>query len=56
MRAFARMNGYVMADAMLFEIAANKNVSNGECVVRFVVLRPMDKVFGGKDDLKSSNK
>jgi len=30
MRAFARMKGYVMVEAILFETAANKNVSSGE--------------------------
>jgi hypothetical protein len=29
-RAFARMNGYVIVDAILFEMAAKRNVSRDE--------------------------
>ena len=32
MRAFARMKGYVIVDAILFDNAPKRNVSNGACV------------------------
>ena len=56
MRAFARMKGYVIVEAILFEMAAKRNVSRGEC--DFVDLGEVlnESVFGGKVDLNSSNK
>lgn len=36
MRALARMNGYVIVEAILFATAANKNVSSDVCALFLV--------------------
>jgi hypothetical protein len=54
MRAFARMKGYVIVDAILFDTAANRNVSRDECVL--AGLFPIERVFGGNVVLNSSNR
>jgi hypothetical protein len=53
MRVLARIKGYVSVDAILFETAANKNVSNDECSFARC---PIESDFGGNLVLKSSNK
>ena len=55
-RAFARMKGYVIVEAILFDTAANRNVSREECVFDFVGAFLNDNVLGAKLDLNSSNK
>lgn len=57
MRAFARMKGYVIVDAILFDTAANKKVSREECVLDFVLgeLR-RESELGGNVDLNNSKR
>jgi hypothetical protein len=55
-RAFARMKGYVMVDAILFEIAAKRNVSNDECVLDVAGECRIESEPGGNVDLNSSNR
>jgi hypothetical protein len=49
------MKGYVTVEAILFETAANKNVSNEECVFLGLVF-PIASEFGGNFDLNNSNR
>lgn len=55
-RAFARMKGYVIVEAILFDIAAKRNVSKEECILDLVGEFRKEREFGGKVDLNSSNK
>lgn len=56
MRAFARMKGYVIVDAILFEMAAKRKVSREECDLDFVGKFEKERELGGNVSLNSSNK
>ena len=57
MRAFARIKGYVIVDAILFDIAANRKVSMEECVFDFVEGEFRRKrELGGNVDLNNSKR
>ena len=55
-RAFARIKGYVMVDAILFEIAAKRKVSREECVLDFMGEFAKERKLGGNVSLNSWNK
>ena len=54
--ALARIKGYVIVEAMLFDTAAKRNVSRGEWTLDVLGELRKLSVFGGKDDLKSSKR
>jgi len=56
MRAFARIKGYVIVEAMLFDIAAKRKVSREECVLDFICAFLNDNEFGGNISLNHSNR